>query len=177
MLLGVATLLPRCMEGQAVPGNPPPLFSPTVFATVGGGNTQFPYYADNALGFNVGAFLQPFPLLGVEMRGGTYPIQAKFVQSPVTAGWRVGRRHLNDARWLPFGYIGGGASKAHDSNTNFQPTTATWSACWQASAGLDLATTRFAWRVVEGSWTNTYTERRTLRTPYLSTGLVYYFGR
>lgn len=175
MLMGAIMLFSSSLQGQAVRENLP-FFTPTVFATVGTGNTQFPYYADNALGFNLGVFLQPVPLLGVEVRGGTYPISAKFIQSPITAGWRVGRRHLNNARWLPFGYIGGGASKAQDSNAYFQPTAATWSACWQASAGLDLATRKFGWRVAEVSWTKTFTERRTLHTPYLSTGFVYYFG-
>ena len=148
-----------------------------VFATVGGGNTQFPYYADNAAGGSFGAFLQRRTLLGAEVRGGTYPVSAKFTQSPISAGLRVGRLQSNAGRLFPFAYIGGGASRAQESGPTYQPTPAAWARCWQASAGLDFLLGRFSWRVAELSWTRTYTSREALRTPYVSTGIVYRFGR
>jgi hypothetical protein len=147
------------------------------FLTIGAGNTQFPYYADNALGFNFGAFVQRYTLLGVEVRGGTYPVAAKFTQSPVTAGLRVGKLHNGPGRLFPFAFIGGGSSWAQDSSALFKPTPAVWSRCWQASAGLDIQYRRYSVRFAEVSWTRTYTSRAVLRTPYLSGGIVYRFGR
>ena len=47
-------------------------------------NTQLPYYADNALSYNFGIYLQPSLDLGFEFRGGVYPVSAHFEQAPVT---------------------------------------------------------------------------------------------
>jgi hypothetical protein len=147
-----------------------------IFATAGGGNTQLPYYADNALGFNFGVFLQPSAMLGAEIRGGTYPVKAQFTQSPITAGLRIARVS-SDATWLPFAYFGGGFSRSQDSGVTFLPMPATWAPCWEASVGVDLPLGRFSWRAAEVSWVETYAPRQTLRTPYLSTGIAYRFRR
>jgi hypothetical protein len=153
-------------------------FPPTlgIFATAGGGNTQLPYYADNALGFNFGVFLQPSTMLGVEIRGGTYPVKAQFTQSPITIGPRIGRTSP-DAHWLPFAYFGGGLSRSQDSSVTFQAAPAAWAPCWEGSVGVDLPLGRFSWRAAEVSWVETYASRQTLRTPYLSTGISYRFRR
>jgi hypothetical protein len=165
----------QCSWGQALP-TATHRMAAGFFATAGGANTQLPRYADNALGFNFGAYIQPFRLLGGEVRGGTYPIKARYTQSPVTAGLRIGGRRLGESRWIPYGYIGGGVSKAQDSGVNSQPTAAVWSRCWQASAGVDINFGRFSWRAADASWTKTYTAQRDLRTLSLSTGVVYHFG-
>jgi hypothetical protein len=149
-------------------------------ATVGGMNTQLPYYADNALGYNFGLYLQPFSLLGVEGRGGFYPISARFEQAPVTAGLRLERREPFLGRLQPFAYFGGGFSKAQDSSSGYKPLAAIWSPCWQGSEGLEVPFGRIKWRVYEATWTETYTVRRDvpqrdLRSLSVSTGFVYAF--
>jgi hypothetical protein len=149
-------------------------------ATMGGMNTQLPYYAENTFGFDFGLYLQPFSILGVEGRGGSYPISARFKQTPVTAGLRLERRDPFFNRLQPFAYFGGGFSKAQDSSNGFKPLAAIWSPCWQSSEGLDIAIGRMKWRVYEATWTETYTGRgdvppRDLRSLSLSTGFVYLF--
>ena len=149
-------------------------------ATAGGMNTQLPYYADNALGYDFGLYLQPFSILGVEGRGGFYPISARFEQAPVTAGLRLERREPFLGRLQPFAYFGGGFSKAQDSSDGYKPPAAIWSPCWQGSEGLEAPFGRIKWRVYEATWTETYTGRRdvpqrNLRSLSLSTGFVYSF--
>jgi hypothetical protein len=159
-----------------------------VFATVGGGNTQFPLYADNALGFNFGAFYQRSTFLGAEARIGTYPIAARYTQMPMMFGYRIGARSaegtedsspLRAARWAPFFFAGGGINYAQDSGTLYlnKPLDAQAEPGWEISGGADLAFTHFSWRVAEVSWVKTYAAGHILSTPYLSTGIVYHFKK
>jgi hypothetical protein len=143
------------LQASAVLGQALPTASTRLIAgfavTAGGMNTQLPYYADNALGYNVGLYLQPYSLLGVEVRGGFYPISARFEQVPVTAGLRFEQRESR-TRWpMPFAYFGGGFSKAQDSSTGYKPLPAIWSPCWQASQGVDIPLGRIKWRVYEAT--------------------------
>jgi hypothetical protein len=155
-------------------------FDAGLIATAGGMNTQLPYYADSALGYNFGLYLQPYSVLGVELRGGFYPVSARFEQAPVTAGVHLQRRKPFLARLQPLAYFGGGFSKAQDSSTSYKPLAAIWSPCWQGSEGLDVPLGRIKWRVYEATWTETFAgrrdvPRRDLRSLSLSTGFVYSF--
>ncbi|WP_446742998.1 hypothetical protein [Silvibacterium acidisoli] len=158
------------------------------FATVGGENSQFPLYADNALGFNFGAFYQAKLFIGAEVRGGTYPISARYSQAPFTAGYRIGppvRRSdtatgmspLNRRYLAPFVYFGGGFSDAQDSGTLYlnKPISADWEPCWQLSGGIDRQYQHFSWRIVELSYTRTYFPLHDIRMATVSTGIVYHF--
>ncbi|MFT4112677.1 hypothetical protein [Silvibacterium sp.] len=156
-----------------------------IFATVGGGNTQFPLYSDNSLGFRFGAFYQHSALLGAEVRAGVYPVAARYTQAPITAGYRIGLRSSEGeshssiwraSAWSPYAYIGGGFSYAQDSGTLYlhPPTESQAAPAWEFSAGLDHAFRHFSWRIAEVSYVKTYTSLHDLRTPYLSTGIVYH---
>jgi hypothetical protein len=147
-----------------------------VFVTANASNTQLPLYADNALGFNFGAFVQSSHLIGAEVRGGFYPISARFSQAPITTGLRLVSRRSPGIRRQFFGYIGGGVSRAQDSGPTFQPMPASWSPCWQVSTGLDISLGRLSWRVAEMSWTETHGPRNDIRSLSASTGLVYRFA-
>lgn len=160
------------------------------FLTLGGGNTQFPLYADNALGVSMGLFYQRKLLLGAEVRGGTSVLGARYNLSPVTAGYRIARHSeeggsdlgwspLSIEHWAPFGYFGGGYSYAQDSGTFYQnpPSPTHWVPCWQAIVGVDRSYRFASWRMVEVSWTKTYTDLHDLRTPSVSTGVVFHLGR
>jgi hypothetical protein len=177
------SLLFLCASGTSLWGQALPTatsarlnLDPGVFVSAVAINTQFPLYADNALGFNFGAFLQSSHLIGAEVRGGYYPVSARFTQAPITAGIRIISRRSSGTRWLPFGYIGGGVSRVQNEGPTYQPTAASWSPCWQASAGLDVSFARFSWRAAEASWTETYSVRDDLRSLSVSTGLVYRFN-
>jgi hypothetical protein len=146
------------------------------FVTASTVNTQFPFYADNALGFNFGAFVRLPHLVGAEVRGSFYPISARFSQAPFTAGFHIAGRRSPGIRWQPFGYIGGGVSRAQDSGPTYQPMPVSWSPCWQASGGLDFSFGRFSLRAAELSWTETYGPRNDLRSLSASTGFVYRFS-
>lgn len=166
------------LRGQAVPSATSSRWNLESGASVSANavNSQLPYYADNSLGFTVGAFVQSFHLIGAEVRGGFYPISARFQQAPVTAGLRVASRRSPGIRRQFFGYLGGGISRAQDSGPNFQPMPASWSPCWQVSTGLDFSFRRFSWRPAEISWTETFGPRNDIRSLSASTGLVYRFG-
>jgi len=149
-----------------------------IFATGEIGNTRSPYYADNALGFNAGVLIQPFRFFGAEARGGAYPISDILAQLPVTAGLHIGPHQSRELQVLPFAYFGGGTSNAQAAAAgHYKTTPASWSPCWQASAGADLTFGKFAWRVYEASWTQTHTRQQDLRTLSFSTGVVYRFIR
>jgi hypothetical protein len=162
------------LYGQALPAGEKGM-NMGVFVTGNIANTQLPYFADNALGFNFGAFVQPSRWFGLEVRGGAYPIRANFEQAPITAGVVVAQSQSREVQALPFFYLGGGFSKAQYSKADYQPSAALWTPCWQATGGTDLALRKFTWRVYELNWTETYTLRRNIRTVGISTGLVYYF--
>ena len=166
------------LRGQAVPTATSARWKldTGAFVTASAVNTQFPFYADNALGFNFGAFVQSRHPVGGEVRGSFYPISDRFSQAPITAGLRIADRRSSNIRWQPFGYIGGGVSRAQDSGPTYQPMAASWSPCWQASAGLDFSFGRFSLRAAELSWTQTYGPRDDLRSLSASTGLVYRFS-
>ena len=176
LCLQASCLLPSFIYGQALPAAETRA-SFGVFATASVANTQLPYFADNALGYNFGAFLQTSPLFGLELRVGAYPLKATFEQEPVTAGFRFAPPHTKEVEALPFAYFGAGYSKSQYSKADYQPSVALWTPCWQTSGGMDIAYDKFRWRVYEASWTETFTLRRNLRTLGLSTGLVYAFGR
>ena len=163
--------------GQAVPSATSEYWNPDAgaFVTASAVNTQLPFYADNALGFNFGAFIQSPHRVGAEVRGSFYPISARFSQAPITAGLRIVGRRSSNVRLQPFGYIGGGVSRAQDSGPTYRPMGANWSPCWQASAGLDFSFGRFSLRAAELSWTQTSGPRNDLRSLSASTGLVYRF--
>ena len=174
-------------QGQA-PGPKASSGSGAIFGTVGGGNTQFFAYADNALGFNFGAFYQYKLFMGAEVRGGFYPISARYTQAPITLGYRIGTHSQegeSNLGWspfsykhsTPFAYIGGGFSYAQDQGYSdiTPPVAPAWAPTWQASAGVDRAHQHFSWRMAEISWTKSYTPEHELRTPYLSTGIVFHF--
>jgi hypothetical protein len=166
------------MSGQAIPTAVSAVWKldTGAFVTANVVNTQFPFYADNAAGLSFGVFAQSSHLVGAEVRGGYFPISARFRQAPITAGLRViSKRSLSSGRWQPFGYVGGGISRAQDSGPNYQPTAAQWSPCWQASGGVDVLLGRISWRVLEASWTKTYS-RNDLRSISGGTGIVYRFG-
>lgn len=148
-----------------------------VFATANFANSQLPYFADNALGFDAGAFVQVAPLLGVEARAGAYPVDATFEQMPVTAGLRFAPIRHALFRTVPFAYFGAGFSKSQYSKASYQPSAALWAPCWQSTSGMDMVFQKISWRLYEASWTQTYTLRQNIRTLGLSTGLVYSFGR
>jgi hypothetical protein len=140
-------------------------------------NTQLPSFADNALGFSAGLFLQRSPLLGLEGRFGVYPARATYFQAPVTAGLRISPFRARLFVPAPYAYFGGGFSKSQYQKVNLQPSAALWAPCWQSVSGMDIAFHKFSWRVYEASWTETYTLRGSIRTLSLSTGLVYSFTR
>jgi hypothetical protein len=140
-------------------------------------NTQLPNFADNALGFSAGLFLQRSPLLGLEGRFGVYPARATYFQAPVTTGVRISPFRPRPLMPTPYAYFGGGFSKSQYEKVNLQPSAALWAPCWQSVSGMDIGLHKLSWRIYEASWTETYTLRGSLRTLSLSTGLVYSFIR
>jgi hypothetical protein len=163
--------------GQAVPTASTP-FNAGVGASIGGANTQMPFYADNALGYSVSAFLQPSYFIGFEARAARFPYRAEFSQSPVTVGLRFRSGRGPESRYTFVSYVGAGYSKAQDSSNGYKPLAAIWSPCWQVTQAVEVPLGRLRWRVYEAGWTETYTTRRnvpdrSLRTLSLTTGLVF----
>jgi hypothetical protein len=144
-------------------------------ATINGANSQLPYYADNALGYSFGSFLQLTPLLGIEGRISSYPMSATFHQSPFTAGVRVAPTQTREVQLLPYFYFGGGYSHSQYSKADYQPSVPLWAPCWQAISGTDLGFSKFRWRVYEVNWNETFALRQNIRTIGVSTGVVYTF--
>jgi hypothetical protein len=148
--------------------------------TVGVTNTQFPFYADNAVGFDFALFYQRSALVGIQVKAGSYPYSARFSQTPITIGYRIGRSPTGresslGSGWNPFAYIGGGISHSRDSDTSGHLVSAVWENCIQMSAGVDHQYRNFSWRAAEVSWTETYAANHNLRAVGVSTGLVYHF--
>jgi hypothetical protein len=146
-----------------------------VFADFGGMRTHVEDFTYNALGVNAGLYLQSPRLLGVEVRGGTYPLYARFAQAPVTAGFRLVPHWTLPGYLRVFGYFGGGMSKSQNAGLHYVATPATWSPCWQASTGADIPLGHFKFRLYDATWTETYSPVRNLGSISLSTGLVYIF--
>jgi hypothetical protein len=147
------------------------------FVTANLANTQLLTFADNALGFNAGLYLQHSPFLGIEGRIGAYPVKATYFQAPATIGFRISPFRTRPLQPAPFAYFGGGFSKSQYERANLQPSATLWTPCWQSVSGMDIAIHKFSWRIYEASWTETYSLRGNLRTLGLSTGLVYSFTR
>lgn len=174
LLVGLIGSNASSLYGQAMPVAERRL-TIGAFGTTNFVNTQMPYFADNAVGFNAGAFLQLTPLLGLEVRAGATPIGATFEQEPVTAGARIAQRQTKEVQALGFAYFGGGFSRAQYSKANYRPSVPLLTPCWQASAGTDIAFRKITWRIYEATWTETYAIRRNLRSIGISSGLVYTF--
>jgi hypothetical protein len=130
-----------------------------------------PAFPENAIGFNAAAYLQSNSFLGIEMRAATYPVSARFDQSPVTVGVRG---QLIHRELSPIFFVGGGMSYANDIKGRHVDSSA-WCPAWQASIGLDKRYGSFSWRVGEVSWIDAYTTERTLRTITVGTGVVMRF--
>ena len=149
----------------------------SAFLTIGGENTQFPYYADNAIGFDSGLSYQPRALLGFEARIGAYPYSARFVQVPITAGYRVSATSIFGFPYAPFAYFGAGVSRSQDEGLGKISTSPIFAPCMQADIGFDRNYAHFSWRIAQISWRETYGTQQTLRSLGLSTGIVYRLKR
>jgi hypothetical protein len=145
------------------------------FASFGGLKTHVIDYTYNALGVNGGIFIQRSPRFGLEVRGGAYPLYARYSQAPVTAGYRTEFAGPRWHTWLFSGYLGGGMSLAQDAGPHYVPTPARWSPCWQASQGATINLGPWKWSPYQATWTETYTQRRTLSGYSLATGVAYSF--
>jgi hypothetical protein len=149
----------------------------SIFLTVGGENSQFPYYADNAIGFDSGFGYQPSKLAGFEVRIASYPYSARYLQTPITAGYRVGADSLFGFPYSPFAYFGGGVSRSQVEGLGHVSTSPGFIPCWQADVGFDRPYRRFSWRMVQISWRESYGPQQTVRSLGLSTGIVYRIKR
>jgi hypothetical protein len=145
-------------------------------ASVGGMRTQVADYGFKALGYEVGVFAQGASLFGAEVRAGVYPIKARFVQAPVTAGVRLAPHWALPGHARLFGYVGGGYSRAQDAGPHYVATPAKWSPCWQVSQEIDFRLGRVRWKAYEATFTETYTPLRNLPSLSLSTGITLNFG-
>jgi hypothetical protein len=172
-LLGMGSI-PVVAQFSGPPGHFP---TASAFMTVGGENSQFPFFADNSLGFDAGVSIQPRALVGAEFRIGAYPYSATYVQIPITAGYRVGVNSIRGYPYAPFAYIGGGVSRSQPEATGPEHTSPIWRLCWQADIGLDRNFHSISWRMAQASWRETYGSEQTLRSIGLSTGIVYHFQR
>jgi hypothetical protein len=164
--------------GQAMPAGSN--YQTGVALTVGAINTQFPFYADNSAGGSAAIFFQKSTFVGVQAMGSVYPYSARFIQAPVTLGWRIGKLPNGNepslfTGWSPFAYAGAGFSYSQNSNYDLTPLPATGDPCVQVSFGVDHGHRGFMWRVMEVSWTRTYTSTNDLRSLGVSSGLVYNF--
>jgi len=145
------------------------------FVSFGGQKTHVINFTYNALGMDGGVYVQRAPFLGVEVRAASYPMFARYSQSPITAGYRfeIPSRSL----FVTAGYVGGGMSKAQDAGPHYVPTPAEWDPCWQASQSMAINMGLWKWKVLEATFTDTYTSRRSLPAFSLTTGVVYTFSR
>ena len=146
------------------------------FVTFGGLRTHVINYTYNALGVEGGVFAQGSPLVGIEVRAGSYPMYARYSQTPITAGWRVELFEPGIPSMRLSSYIGGGMSRAQDAGAHYAPLPAEWSPCWQASESVTLGSGSLNLRPVEATFTRTYTTQRTLQGFSLTTGLTYRFS-
>jgi hypothetical protein len=172
ILLGTHSLHARA---QMFEGSQPS--NASAFVTIGGENTQLPHYADNALGFDLGVALQSHPFLGAEFRFGAYPFSARYVQMPITGGYRVAAHSLFGFPYAPFAYVGAGVSRSQDESLSHLSLPSHFVPCWQAEIGLDRTFHSFTWRTAQISWRETYASQNTLRSVGVSTGIVYHFQR
>jgi hypothetical protein len=144
-----------------------------LFATFAASHSNLPGFVDNALGFTFGGYIQP-STLGVEMRGNTYPLSARFNQSPIT----VGLRTRKSGTLSPYLYCGWGMSHATDIGRTVKTIVpAQWSPLWQVSVGADRRFRSVSWRVTELSIDDAYTNQHSIRTVSISTGIVIHSAR
>lgn len=148
-----------------------------VFVSFGGLRTHVINYTYNALGIEGGFYVQRSPRFGFEVRGGSFPMYARYSQSPVTGGYRTQFSGPRWHSWMFSGYFGGGMSLSQDAGAHYVAKAAQWSPCWQASQGLTINMGPFKWSPYEATWTQTYTPLRTLTGYSLNTGVVYTFSR
>jgi len=146
------------------------------FLDFGGLRTHVINYTYNALGVDGGLFVQRSPLVGVEVRGSSYPMFARYSQSPITAGWRVEGYQSRFSVVRLSAYFGGGMSRSVDAGPHYVPLPATWSPCWQVSQSVTIGTGPLSWRPAEATFTETYTPQRSLRGFALTTGITYRFS-
>jgi hypothetical protein len=146
------------------------------FVSFGGLRTDVINYTFNALGIEGGAFIQKTSLLGMEVRAASYPLYARFLQAPITAGWRVEVHQPVIPGMRLSSYIGGGMSRAQDAGPHYVALPAEWSPCWQVSGSVTLGSGALNLRPVEATFTQTYTTQRTLQGISLMTGLTYRFS-
>ncbi len=145
------------------------------FVSFGGQKTHVINFTYNALGVDGGVFIQRFPLLGVEVRAATYPMFARYPQTPFTGGYRleVPFRRM----FVTSAYVGVGMSYAVDAGPHYVPLPAQWSPCWQVSQSLAIDTGRLRWKLAEATFTDTRTPLRSLPAFSLTTGVVYSISR
>lgn len=177
-LLLVAVLAAYSMHaGAQISDGAGRLSAASAFINIGGENTQFPHYADNAMGFDSGLSYQPRSLFGLEARIGAYPYSARFVQVPMTVGYRMSRDTLFGFPYAPFVYFGAGVSRSQEEGLGKISTSPMFVRCWQADIGFDRTYSKFSWRIAQISWRETYAPQQTLRSLGLSTGIVYRIKR
>jgi hypothetical protein len=145
------------------------------FVTFGGMKTRVNGYFFNSLGVSAGVSTPISSMLSAEIRGGSYAIGARYAQRPFTAGIGIASHSQTHPRL--FGYVGAGSSKAQDAGPHWAATRPQWSFCWQASQGLDIPVGRLRWRMYEVTWTQTYTQLRSLGSISIDSGIAYSFGR
>lgn len=145
------------------------------FASFGGQKTHVIDYTFNSLGIDGGLYLQRSPFFGIELRAATFPIKARFSQSPITAGYRAEKRVWQ--KYLVDGYFGGGMSLAQDAGPHYALIQADWAPCWQGSQSTSRDLGRWKWKIYEATFTDTYTTRRSIPAFSLTTGVVYSLSR
>ncbi len=148
----------------------------STFVSFGGLRTHVINYTYNALGVEGGAFIQRSPLVGVEVRAGSYPLYARYSQTPITAGWRVEAFQPKSTGIGISGYFGAGMSRSQDAGAHYVPLRADWYPCWQVSQSITIGRGSLTLRPVEATFTRTYTPQRTLQGFSLTTGVTYRFS-
>ena len=146
-----------------------------VFVSFGGQRTHVIDYTYNSLGVDGGLYVQRSPLIGIEVRAASYPMYARYSQSPLTAGYRAEMQVRR--QFLVAGYFGGGMSLAQDAGPHYVATPAQWEPCWQASQAVAINMGSWKWKAYEATYTDTYTSRRSLPAFSLTTGVFYSFSR
>jgi hypothetical protein len=141
------------------------------FVSFGGQKTHVINFTYNALGVDGGVFIQRSPWLGVEVRAATYPMFARYPQTPLTAGYRleVPFRRM----FVTSAYAGAGMSYSVDAGPHYVALPAQWAPCWQVSQSLAFDTGRLRWKLAEATFTDTHTTLRNLPAFSLTTGVVY----
>jgi hypothetical protein len=187
MLQSIKAMKSKCLVLLLLIGGCSPLLSQVApaaysrseagaFVSFGGLRTHVIAFTYNALGVDGGLFTQKSPLIGVEVRGGSFPFYARYSQSPFTGGYRAAMHLSRFHDTELFGYFGGGMSLAQDAGPHYVATSAQWSPCWQASQGANIPVKgHLQWKAYEGTWTETYTSLRSLRGLSLTTGITYSF--